>query len=88
MHVKKTTSERIAQNIIMTYGEEKFLYLLNQLAQGVPGTEIMLAFGVTRQRINQWKRKLGVEHVTYVLTPEVDLLLGRLHMTTLARSPE
>ena len=75
MSEKKSTSQRVAENIETAYGREKLLYLVNQFAQGTPGPEIAKAFGVTRQRVNQWKRKLGVEHVTYVLDPAVEKIV-------------
>lgn len=75
MAKKMTTSARVANNIIDHYGKEKFLFLINQFSSGASGPSIATEFGVTRQRVNQWKRKLGVEHVTYVLTPEVEALL-------------
>lgn len=75
MAEKMTTSARVANNIINTYGRDKFLFLVNQFSAGVAGPSIASEFGVTRQRVNQWKRKLGVEHITYVLQPEVEELL-------------
>jgi hypothetical protein len=75
MSNKRTTAQRVAENIKQTYGEEKLLYLVNQFAKGTPGPEIAKAFGVTRQRVNQWKNKLGTAHVTYVLAPEVERII-------------
>lgn len=75
MAEKLSTAERVAKNIIATYGEEKFLYLVNQFAAGTPGPAIAEVFGVTRQRVNQWKRKLGTEHITYILDPDVEKLV-------------
>jgi hypothetical protein len=62
---------KVAQNLIATYGREKFLYLINAFATGVKGPEIAEVFGVTRQRVNQWKSKMGQEHVSYIPLPEV-----------------
>ena len=81
MAEKMTTSERVASNIINTHGRDKFLFLINQFSAGASGPSIASEFGVTRQRVNQWKRKLGAEHVTYVLTPEVEALITSTRTT-------
>ena len=75
MAEKKSTSQRVAENIIKTHGREKFLFLINQFSSGASGPSIAKEFNVTRQRVNQWKRKLGVEHIQYVLQPEVEKIV-------------
>ena len=75
MAEKKTTAQRVAENIEKTYGLEKLRYLVNEFAKGTPGPRIAEEFNVTRQRVNQWKRKLGVEHISYVLAPEVEKIV-------------
>lgn len=84
---KQSTSEKVARNIIKTYGEEKFRYLINQFSLNTPGPEIATEFGVTRQRVNQWKRKLGVEHVTYALAEGAEIVLSEINQATALRSP-
>lgn len=81
MAEKKPTSQRVAENIISSYGREKFLFLINQFSAGASGPSIATEFNVTRQRVNQWKRKLGVEHITYVLQPEVEHLVTSTRTT-------
>ena len=53
--------QRIAKNIIDNYGVDMFKYLVSSLKQGVSGTEIGEEFGVTRQRVSQWRKALVLE---------------------------
>ena len=63
---------RIAQNVIKTYGRQKFLQLIEMLRAGIPGPVIAKEFNVTRQRINQWKMQLGKETINYTVHPAIE----------------
>ena len=60
-----------------TYGSEKLRYLLEQFNQNVPGPVIASEFAVTKQRISQWKKALGVCRTTFHPHPEVEKLVSR-----------
>ena len=77
-------SLRVARNIIKKHGHEKFVRLLSLFEEGVSGTDIAAEFGVCRQRVNQWKQKLGTRVETYVIEPAVEnLLYGRSRRTVI-----
>lgn len=50
--------KRIAQNIINKYGMNKFVRLIEGITNEVPGPVLAEEFGVTRQRISQWRLAL------------------------------
>ncbi len=78
MNEKMSTSKRVAKNIIKTYGFDKFKRLVELFQANTSGPKIAVEYSVTRQRVNQWKKKLGSEHTTFVLEPEVaDLFKGQ-----------
>lgn len=66
---------RVAQNIIKKHGFDKFMALIDMYKRGVSGTAIAEEFGVTRQRINQWKQRLGTSREIYNISPDVELLI-------------
>lgn len=66
----------VAQNFIKTYGLKQFVRLVEMFRANEPGPKIAHTFGVSRQRVHQWKSQLGVETTTFTLDPEVALLLG------------
>lgn len=72
---------RVAENLIKSYGEEKFRYLLDQFSQNVPGPKIATEFSVTKQRVSQWKRALGVCRTTFHPHPEVEKRINRSSIT-------
>lgn len=66
---------RVAQNIIKSYGYEKFILLLDHFRKGTSGSLIAEEMQVSKQRIHQWKTTLGVQRKLYVLTPELEEFL-------------
>ena len=77
-------SLRVARNIIKKHGPDKFTRLLDLFREGVSGTDIAAEFGVSRQRVNQWKQKLGTSVETYVVDPAVErFLYGRTRHTVI-----
>lgn len=69
-------SKRVAENLIKTHGLKKFVRLVEMFQSNTPGSAIAAEFGVSRQRVNQWKQVLGREQVHFVLNPDVETLLG------------
>lgn len=66
---------RIARNIIKNHGFEKFMQLIEMYKRGVSGPNIAKEFGVTRQRVNQWKQRLGTSTEIYNVSPDVEMLI-------------
>ena len=67
--------ERVARNFIKSYGRSRFRRLLEALAAGESGQKIADEFGVSRQRVRQWKNTFGEVITYYRVYPEIDQLL-------------
>ena len=76
MTVASTKSrERGARNFIKSYGRTRFRELLQALARGERGQRIADRFGVSRERVRQWKNTFGEVITHYRVYPEVDRIL-------------
>lgn len=69
------TRQRVARNFIRTYGRTRFRRLLEALAGGESGQAIADEFGVSRERVRQWKNTFGEVITYYRVFPEVDRIL-------------
>ena len=69
------TRQRVARNFIRTYGRTRFRRLLEALAAGESGQAIADEFGVSRERVRQWKNTFGEVITYYRVFPEVDRIL-------------
>lgn len=67
--------ERVARNFIKAYGRVKFRRLIEAIAAGESGQDIAQEFGVSRERVRQWKNTFGQVITLYQLHPEVDRVL-------------
>ena len=67
--------ERVARNFIKSYGRVAFRRLLESLAAGESGQTIANEFGVSRERVRQWKNTFGEVITHYRVYPEVDHIL-------------
>lgn len=67
--------ERVARNFIKSYGRTKFRRLLEALAAAESGQVIADEFGVSRERVRQWKNTFGEVIIHYRVFPEVDRIL-------------
>ena len=67
--------ERVARNFIKTYGRSRFRRLLQALAATESGQVIADEFGVSRERVRQWKNAFGTGITMYQLHPEVERIL-------------
>ena len=67
--------ERVARNFIKTYGKSRLRRLLDALAAGESGQAIADEFGVSRERVRQWKNAFGTVITLYQLHPEVERIL-------------
>ena len=69
------TRQRVARNFIRTYGRTRFRRLLEALAAGESGQAFADEFGVSRERVRQWKNTFGEVITYYRVFPEVDRIL-------------
>jgi len=67
--------ERVARNFIKSYGRTKFRRLLEALGTAESGQTLADEFGVSRERIRQWKNTFGTVITVYQVHPEVERLL-------------
>jgi len=67
--------ERVARNFIKTYGKSRLRRLLEALAAAESGQAIADEFGVSRERVRQWKNAFGTVITMYQLHPEVERIL-------------
>lgn len=67
--------ERVARNFIKTYGRARFRRLLEALANAESGQAVADEFGVSRERVRQWKNTFGTVITMYQVHPEVERLL-------------
>lgn len=67
--------ERVARNFIRSYGRSRFRRLLEALANNESGQIIADEFGVSRERVRQWKNTFGTVITLYQVHPEVERIL-------------
>jgi hypothetical protein len=65
---------RVAQNFIARLGKPKFRRFLKLLADNVSGEQIAREFGVSRERVRQWKNSFGSVVQTYAVSPQIKRL--------------
>ncbi len=68
--------QKVARNFIKSYGRSKFRELLSGLAEGKSGQVIADDFGVSRERVRQWKNTFGDMVTIYQLHPEIEKILN------------
>lgn len=66
-----TTRERIAKNFIEKHGMEAFRSLLEMLQSNISGVEIGKKFGVSRERVRQWRDAFGNTLVYYQVHQDI-----------------
>ena len=67
--------ERVARNFVKRYGQDRFRQLIRQLESGESGQTIADEFGVSRERVRQWKNAFGSVFTLYQVHPEVQRVL-------------
>jgi hypothetical protein len=70
--VSAKSRERVARNFIKSYGRTRFRRLIEALEAGESGQTIANEFGVSRERVRQWKNTFGQVITLYQLHPEVE----------------
>lgn len=68
--------ERVARNFIKTYGRSRFRRLLEAMSTAESGQAVAEEFGVSRERVRQWKNTFGTLITLYQLHPEVERILN------------
>ena len=68
--------QKVARNFIKSYGRIRFRELLQWLAEGRSGQAIADDFGVSRERVRQWKNTFGDMVTIYQLHPEIERILS------------
>ena len=68
--------QKVARNFIKNYGRSRFRELLLNLAEGKSGQLIADEFGVSRERVRQWKNTFGDMVTIYQLHPEIEKILN------------
>lgn len=66
-----TPAERVSRNFIRKRGRQSYRRLIHLLKAQASGAAIATEFGVTRQRIHQWKNALGSTITFYRIFPEI-----------------
>ncbi|MCP4803960.1 MAG: hypothetical protein GY913_08995 [Proteobacteria bacterium] len=75
MAASAKSRERVARNFIKTYGRSRFRRLLEALGGNESGQQIANEFGVSRERVRQWKNTFGTVITLYQVHPEVERIL-------------
>jgi hypothetical protein len=66
-----TSAERISRNFIKKRGRESLRHLIYLLRSQTDGSAMAAEFGVSRQRVHQWKNALGTTITFYRVHPEI-----------------
>ena len=77
MSISPASRERVARNFIRRHGRVKFRRLLDALGRGESGQAIADEFGVSRERVRQWKNAFGTVITMYQLDPTVEHILNQ-----------
>ena len=67
--------ERVARNFVERYGQAALGELLEALRSGESGQHIADRFGVSRERVRQWKNTFGTVVSLYQVHPDVQAVL-------------
>lgn len=65
----------MARNFVQRYGAEKFEFLVTSLSDGTSGQTIADEFGVSRERVRQWKNAFVQVITLYQIYPEIQRVM-------------
>ena len=76
--MKKREPDRrvVLENLVDKYGLVQVRWLVKRLTSGHSGEDIAEEFGVTRERVRQWKNSLGYSIQVYQVHPETQKVLA------------
>lgn len=80
--LKQPDPRTVALNLIAEHGKPAFHKLIEMFNDNVSGTKIGKIFGVTRQRVSQWKQALGYTHTTFEVKSEISDLTPSTQATS------
>lgn len=69
-------AKKVAQNLIKSHGISNFLTLIRMFQSNESGSKIAKKFSVSRQRVHQWRKALGITEVTFTPSSEVAEIIG------------
>lgn len=69
-------SATVAKNFINQYGKAKFKRFIKLLKEGASGEQIADEYGVSRERVRQWKNAFGNVVQSYDVNPEISKIAG------------
>ncbi len=75
---KSPSPKKTALNLIASRGSDKLVELVSLLKQNKTCAEIAKSFGVSRQRVHQWKQSFGLGNTKYVPKPEIEELVNQI----------
>jgi cytochrome oxidase Cu insertion factor (SCO1/SenC/PrrC family) len=64
----------VAKNFINQYGKAKFKRFIKLLKDGSSGEQIAEEYGVSRERVRQWKNAFGSVVQSYDVSPDIQKL--------------
>lgn len=67
----------VARNFINQYGKAKFKRFIKLLKDGASGESIAEEYGVSRERVRQWKNAFGSVVQSYDVAPDIMKLAGK-----------
>lgn len=67
---------RTAINIIKKYGRDRFLFLIACFKNSISYRRIAEEFGVSRQRVFQWKRQMGQTKKVFYIYKDIENLIN------------
>lgn len=75
--MKKEPNRRVVlENLVDKYGLVKVRWLVKRFTLGHSGEDIAEEFGVTRERVRQWKNSIGSSIQVYQVHPETQKVLN------------
>ena len=69
-------SATVAKNFINQYGKAKFKRFIKLLKEGASGEQIAEEYGVSRERVRQWKNAFGSVVQSYDVNPDISKIAG------------
>lgn len=69
-------SATVARNFMNQYGKAKFKRFIKLLKDGTSGEAIAEEYGVSRERVRQWKNAFGSVVQSYDVAPDIQKLAG------------
>ena len=69
-------SATVAKNFINQYGKAKFKRFIKLLKDGASGEQIAEEYGVSRERVRQWKNAFGNVVQSYDVNPDISRIAG------------